>query len=103
MSELIAVDGDEDTCDACHVPPAGGGNYPISPVDLQDFIFIEDKLVIVDNEDFEAHCGANAKATTVLAFIADIAICRNGDISQSQGCHTFEGITVSHQDFVFSE
>lgn len=103
MSELVAVENDTDTCDDCHDPPVGGGAYPITPITLQNFIFVNSKLIVIDNEEFSAHCLANTNATTTLLHIEGIPVCRNGDVSISQGCHTFNGIVIAQQDFVFSE
>ena len=103
MSELVAVENDTDSCDDCHIPPVGGGTYPITPITLQDFVSIGGKLVILDNEYFPNHCGANTNATTTLLYIDGVAVCRKGDVSISQDCHTFSGIVVAQQDFVFSE
>lgn len=101
---LIAVEGDYDTQDDCHDPPAGGGSYPITPVDLQNFVYINGKLVVCKGEDFEAHETAYAGDSSIcsqLVFINSIPVCRAGDISRSSSCHTFSGITVQGQNFVY--
>jgi|GEM_PF-3024972 uncharacterized Zn-binding protein involved in type VI secretion len=101
---LIAVEGDYDTQDDCHDPPAGGGSYDITPIDLQDFVFIAGKLIVCKGEDFSAHETAYAgdnSTCSQLIFIAGIPVCREGDISRSSSCHTFSGITVTSQDFVY--
>jgi len=101
---LIAVEGDYDTQDDCHIPPTGGGSYSITPVNLQNFVFINGKAVVLKGEDFPAHetayAGDNSPCSQ-LVFINGIPVCRQGDVSRSSSCHTFSGITVVNQDFVY--
>jgi len=100
---LIAVEGDTDTQDDCHSPPSGGGTYSI-PVTLQDFVFINGKKAILKGQSFSAHetgyAGQNSTCST-LVFVENTPVTREGDVSQSSSCHTFSGITVSNQDFVY--
>jgi len=106
--KLIAVEGDIDTCSDCPDPHLGGGSYVITPVDLQDFVFINGKLVVCKGEDFYAHCdtayaGENSECST-LVFINGKPVCREGDVSKhSNSCHVFSGIEVLGQDFVFEK
>jgi uncharacterized Zn-binding protein involved in type VI secretion len=100
---LITVEGDYDTQDDCHDPPAGGGSYSIT-VNMQNFVFIIGKPVVCMGESFEAHETAYAgdnSSCSQLIYINGIPVCRAGDISRSSSCHTFSGITVQNQNFVY--
>ena len=98
----IAVQGDYDTQDNCHDPPAGGGSYSLQS--SQNFVFINNKPVILKGDAFQAHetayAGDNSICSTLI-FINGKRVCRAGDVSRSSSCHSFSGITVINQDFVF--
>ena len=99
---LIAVEGDYDTQDDCHDPPTGGGSYNL--VSSQNLVFINGKPVVLKGDPFPAHetayAGDNSPCSQ-LVFINGIPVCMQGDVSRSSSCHTFSGITVVNQDFVY--
>ena len=98
---LIAVDGDTVTQDDAHVPLAGAGTYPISPVTLQDFVYIKGDLIVPDQQTYEAHGTAICNASTTLLFIDSVAVVRDGDTVTHH--HSNTGVDSIQQDFCFSE
>ena len=98
---LIAVDGDTVTQDDAHIPLAGAGTYPISPVTLQDFVFIEGDLIVPDQQTYEAHGTNTCNASTTLLFIESVAVVRDGDTVSSH--HSNTGVDSIQQDFCFSD
>ena len=109
---LVAVEGDVDNASNAHSDPSeGGGSKTITPVDRQTFVSINDKPVVTKGEDFiltgcgqcsaTCYAGQLSECSTVWN-INEIPVCRDGDISQD-GAHTFSGIVVSNQNFVFSD
>lgn len=100
MMVLIAVDGDTVTQEDAHTPPAGAGTYPISPVTLQDFVSIDSKLVVPDQQTYEAHGTATCNASTSLLFIDGVAVVRDNDTVTHH--HPNDGVNCIQQDFCFS-
>ena len=104
MPLLVAVEGDIIAQGSCHDPtPAGGGDYPVSPVTLQGFVFISGKKVIPKGQDYPAHeTGyAGTLGGSSFVFVAGIAVVRDGDLGTHSSCHAVSPIVVSGQDFVF--
>lgn len=111
MSKLIAVEGDYDTQDCCYhggITCTGDGNYNITPVNKQGFVYINGKLVVVKGEDFNTHSGgscegfaAQSSGGSSFIFINGMPVARENDISESESCHTFSGIAVTNQNFVY--
>lgn len=99
--KLIATDGDTENQDSAHIPPVGSGTYYISPVTLQDFVFIKNKKIIPSGQEFEAHGTATCVASSDLLFINGLAVVRNSDSVSHH--HSNSGVYVSNQDFVYSE
>ena len=109
---LVAVEGDTDTASNAHSEPSeGGGAKTITPVDQQTFVSINDKPVVTKGEDFTLTGCSRCSATCYAGQLSDcsaawtingIPVCREGDVSED-GAHSFSGIVVSNQNFVFSD
>lgn len=102
--KLIATAGDTHTQD-CRVhfplaPCTGGGTYNI-PSNLQDFVYINGNLVILDGQSYSACCSATCVASSTTLFINGLAVVRDGDIVDSS--HNNSGVDVSNQSFCYSE
>lgn len=98
-TKLVAIEGDKDCCSI----PICGACFNIEPVVLQDFVYINGILAIVHDTEFDAPCvsseNANTRSSQDLVKIGGISVNRDDDVSS--GCHSFEGITASGQDFVY--
>lgn len=99
----IAVEGDADIALPAHKELSGGGPWPITPVDHQTHVWINDRRVVVVGEDFPVHCGTGAAGASSggssHVYINGIPVCREGDVSTAP--HTMTGITVTNNDHVF--
>ena len=102
--KLVASAGDTHTQDCrVHVPLApctGGGTYNI-PSNLQNFVYINGNLVILDGQSYSACCPAACVASSTVLFVNGLAVVRDGDIVDSK--HSNTGVDVSNQSFLYSE
>lgn len=98
--KLIATSGDTENQDDAHVPPTGGGTYTI-PSTLQDFVFVNGKLVILNGQTFDAHGTATCYASSTLLYVNGRAVVRHGDTIDHH--HDNSGVIVGNQSFAFSE
>lgn len=102
--KLIATEGDTHTqecyvhCPLC--PCTNAGTYTI-PSNLQDFVYISNNLVVLDQQSYSACCTATCNASTALLFIGGVAAVRDGDSVSSN--HSNTGVDVGNQSFVYSE
>ena len=100
--KLIATVGDQETQSNAHIPPVGGGTYPISPSNPKNtFVYIKGNLVLVNGDTFEAHGTATLVASSNLFFINGNAVVRDGDSITHH--HSNSGVEVIQQDFARSE
>lgn len=100
--KLIAVVGDQVTQECAHIPCVGAGTFTISPsLLLNDFFFISNKLVLLDGDQFEAHCTATLVASSNVFFINGIAVVRADDSISSS--HSNNGVECIQQNFVRSK
>ena len=97
---LVASDGDTETQGDAHIPPVGGGTYSISPVTLQNFVYISGNLIIPNGQEFAAHGTATCVSSTSLLFVNGIAVVRDGDSIDHH--HSNSGVIVGNQSFVYS-
>jgi len=99
---LIAVDGDTVTQEGAH--PDGDGNvfgagtYPITPITLQNFVYINNKLLVVNGQTYEAHGTATCIASSSLVYIAGKAVVRDKDYVEHHHANT--GVNCIQQNFV---
>ena len=77
--KLVATEGDTVTQEDAHTIPTGSGTYSISPVTLQDFVFVNEKLVVVDGQTYEAHGTATCVASSDSLFINSFAVVSNSE------------------------
>ena len=108
--KLVAVEGDTHTQDCRHhcalCPCTGDGDFVI-PSTLQDFVFINDKLVILDGQpystqcDSEHSCDCHCVASSTTLFINGLAVVRSGDFVDSP--HKTYGVNTIQQSFIYSD
>jgi len=99
-SQLIATDGDTEYQDCAHIPCVGDGTYNI-PSTLQGFVYINNKKIIVNSQEFSAHGTATTVPSTALLYINGMAVVRDGDTVDHH--HDNTGVDVGNQSFVCSE
>lgn len=102
--ELIAVDGDKTTCGCCVVglKCVGDGTYSI-PSNLQDFVYISSKLVVVNDQSFPAYWSAVTKPISSLTFINGKPVVLEGCVVSRPSCDNCNPVVVENQDFVRSD
>jgi len=97
--KLIATVGDEETQEDAHFPPVGGDTYSINPDDPKNkFVYVNNKLVLVDGDQFDAHGTATLVASTNLLFIGGNAVIRDED--EISHHHSNSGVQAIQNDFV---
>lgn len=99
-SLLIATSGDTETQECAHVPCVGDGTYNI-PSTLQGFVYINNKKIIVNSQEFSAHGTATTVPSTALLYINGMAVVRDNDTIDHH--HDNNGVDVGNQSFVYSE
>lgn len=97
---LVATEGDTVFQDDAHVPPQGGGTYPVSPVTLQGMFYISGHLVIPHGQTYSAHGVATCISSTSLLYVNGVAVCRDNDNVSHH--HSTYGINVIQQSFVYT-
>lgn len=97
---LVAVDGATCTQECAHIPCVGSGTYTISPITLQTFVYIDNKLVIPNSTEYSAHGTATTVPSTSLLYINSMAVVRDNDTVSHH--HSNSGVDVGNQIFVFS-
>ena len=102
--ELVAVEGDKTTCGCCVVGLVcvGSGIYAI-PSNLQDFAYINGKLIIVNDQSFPAHWTATTKPNSSLMFINGKSVVLEGCIVSRPSCNNCNPVVVKGQSFVRSD
>lgn len=98
--KLIATAGATEIQEDAHIIPTGGGTYTI-PSTLQDFVFINGALVILDGQKFDAHGEATCRASSALLYINGRAVVRHNDYIDHH--HSNTGVIVGNQSFCYSE
>lgn len=100
-SELVAIDGATCTQEDAHIIPAGAGTYTITPITLQNFVYVSDKLVIPNSTTYSAHGTATTVPSTTLLYINGMQVVRDDDKVSHH--HSNNGVHVGNQSFVYSE
>jgi len=98
--KLIATSGDTEIQQDAHIPPTGGGEYSITST-LNDFVFVNGNLVILDGQTFAAHGTATCRASSALLYVNGRAVVRNGDKIDHH--HDNGGVIVGNQSFCYSD
>jgi uncharacterized Zn-binding protein involved in type VI secretion len=99
-NKLIGVEGD--TEEQNDIPLHGGGGvYPVQPVTLQSFLYINNKLVIPNGQTYPAHEIATMVASgQSYVYVDGKLVCVEGDIANNPP-HTTYGLNCIGQNFVF--
>jgi uncharacterized Zn-binding protein involved in type VI secretion len=98
--KLLATSGDTEIQKDAHIPPAGGGEYTI-PSTLQNFVFVNGRLIILGGQEFSAHGTARVVASSKLLFVNGLAVARHGDNIDHH--HDNGGVIVGNQSFAYSD
>lgn len=98
----IAVAGDTVTVADAHEPPSGEGTYALAST-LQDFVYINGELIIVDGQEFSFHIETGTcNASSTLLYINNKAVVRHGDTATTPS-HSNSGVSATTQSVVYSE
>lgn len=102
--ELVAVEGDKTTCGCCIEDEecVGDGVYSI-PSNLQSFVFINGKPVVVNDQSFDAYWSAATKPGSSIFFIDGKPVVLAGCIVERPSCDNCNPVVVSNQTFVRSD
>lgn len=102
--ELVAVENDKTTCGCCVVgiECVGNGTYNISS-NLQSFVFINGKSVIVNDQSFDAYWTAATKPESSIFFIDGKPVVLAGCVVERPSCDNCDPVVVSNQTFVRSD
>ena len=101
---LVAVEGDKSTCGCCWVGLhcVGDGTYAISS-SLQNFVYINGKHVIVNDQSFPAHWTAYTRPASSLMFINGKPVVLAGCIVERPSCNNCNPVVIQGQTFVRSD
>lgn len=98
----IAVSGDTVTVDDAHVPSAGGGVYVVTST-LQDFVYVNDNLIVLNGQTFSFHIETGTcNASSTLLYINGAAVVRHQDTATTPS-HSNSGVSATTQNVVYSE
>lgn len=98
----IAVAGDSVAVEDAHGPPAGGGVYVLAST-LQNLVYINGNLIIVDGETFAFHIETGTcNASSTLLYIDGKAVVRHQDTATTPS-HSNSGVSATTQSVVYSE
>ena len=102
--ELVAVEGDKTTCGCCVVglKCVGNGVYAI-PSNLQSFVYINGKLVVVNDQSFDAHWTAYTRPASSLMFINGKPVVLEGCTVERSSCDNCNPVVAQGQSFVRSD